>query len=89
MLVRVLRAYRVRVRFQDLKGKWHETEAEGDLAELLQHEIDHLDGVLTVDRPHGLDPFCLSEEWELHHGEESRYGAPHPRTADDLVVAHS
>jgi hypothetical protein len=24
---------------------------------LIQHEIDHLDGVLAVDRPYGLDPF--------------------------------
>jgi hypothetical protein len=29
----------------------------------MQHEIDHLDGVLAVDRPQGLDPFCLREEW--------------------------
>ena len=63
LLVRVSRAYRVRVRYQDLKGQWHEVELEGDRAELLQHEIDHLDGVLAVDRPHGLDPFCLREEW--------------------------
>ena len=38
------------------KGEWHEDDLEGDRAELLQHEIDHLDGVLAVDRPHGLDP---------------------------------
>jgi peptide deformylase len=89
LLVRVLRAHHVRVRYQDLRGRVHETEADGDLAELLQHEIDHLDGVLTVDRPHGLDPFCLAAEWELHHGEESRYGEPHLRSVDELVVLHA
>jgi hypothetical protein len=51
---------------------------EGDRAELLQHEIDHLDGVLAVDRPHGLDPFCLREEWHRIHGPD-RYGPPEAR----------
>ena len=80
LLVRVSRAYRIRVRYQDLKGEWTEVEVEGDRAELLQHEIDHLDGVLAVDRPHGLDPFCLREEWHRLHGPLGRYGPPEPRT---------
>jgi peptide deformylase len=80
LLVRVSRAYRIRVRYQDLKGEWTEIEVEGDRAELLQHEIDHLDGVLAVDRPQGLDPFCLREEWHRLHGPSGRYGPPEPRT---------
>jgi len=36
----------VTVRYQDTTGVWHELRAAGDLAELLQHEIDHLDGIL-------------------------------------------
>ena len=58
---------------------WHEVELEGDRAELLQHEIDHLDGVLAVDRPQGLDPFCLREEWHRLYGPTRRYGPPEPR----------
>jgi peptide deformylase len=81
LLVRVARAYRVRVRYQTLKGEWKEVDLEGDRAELLQHEIDHLDGVLAVDRPHGLDPFCLREEWNRHYAHHGRYGAPETRTA--------
>ena len=81
LLVRVSRAYRIRVRYQDLKGEWTEIEVEGDRAELLQHEIDHLDGVLAVDRPQGLDPFCLQQEWHRQHGPGGRYGPPEPRTA--------
>lgn len=81
LLVRVSRAYRIRVRYQDLKGAWKEEDLEGDRAELLQHEIDHLDGVLAVDRPHGLDPFCLREEWNRLHGLGGRYGPPEFRTA--------
>ena len=34
LLVRVMRAWRIVVRFQDLKGKAHEITAEKDLAEL-------------------------------------------------------
>jgi peptide deformylase len=50
LLVRVSRAYRIRVRYQDTKGEWHEVDLEGDRAELLQHELDHLDGVLILQR---------------------------------------
>ncbi len=81
LLVRVSRAHRIKVKYHDLKGTEQEVELEGDRAELLQHEIDHLDGVLAVDRPYGLDPFCLDEEWNRHYAATGRYGEPEPRTA--------
>ncbi|MBJ6766089.1 peptide deformylase [Myxococcaceae bacterium JPH2] len=40
---------RVKVKFQDKSGAWQEMEAEGRLAHVLQHEIDHLDGHVFVD----------------------------------------
>jgi peptide deformylase len=43
----------VRVRALDLGGEPVEFEAEGLLSRALQHEVDHLDGVLFIDR---LDP---------------------------------
>jgi len=45
----VSRPARVAVRYQDADGATQEIEAEGLLAACLQHEIDHLDGVLFVD----------------------------------------
>ena len=39
----------VRVRYLDLDGKQHQIDAEGLLATCIQHEIDHLDGVLFID----------------------------------------
>jgi peptide deformylase len=39
----------VRVRHLDREGKEQEVEAEGLLATCLQHEIDHLNGVLFID----------------------------------------
>jgi len=45
----VTRPARVKVRYQDEQGIRQEVEAEGLLAACLQHEIDHLNGVLFVD----------------------------------------
>jgi peptide deformylase len=39
----------VRVKYLDLDGKPQELEANGLLATCLQHEIDHLNGVLFID----------------------------------------
>ena len=45
----VERPAKVRVRFTDLDGKVHEEDAEGLFATCIQHEIDHLNGVLFID----------------------------------------
>ncbi len=47
---KVKRAARVKVRAQERTGKPFELEAEGLMAKALQHEIDHLNGLLFVDR---------------------------------------
>ena len=46
----VARPEKVRVHAQDRKGKHIEIEGEGLLARCLCHELDHLDGVLYVDK---------------------------------------
>ena len=48
--VKIGRFTRVRVKYQDVRGESHEMEAEGLLARAVQHELDHLDGRLLVDR---------------------------------------
>ena len=45
----VERPARVKVRYLDLDSKVQEIEADGLLATCLQHEIDHLNGVLFID----------------------------------------
>jgi peptide deformylase len=45
----ITRPARVKVRYHDHAGAMREIEAEGLLAACLQHEIDHLDGILFVD----------------------------------------
>lgn len=49
MFGEVTRPKAIRLRHQDLAGDVQEIDAEGLLARCLQHEIDHLDGVLFVD----------------------------------------
>ncbi len=46
----VRRAMRVWVRFQDLEGEFRELWCEDFEAVAMQHEIDHLDGILFLDR---------------------------------------
>jgi peptide deformylase len=46
----VERAQKVRVRAQDREGRPFELEAEGLLAVAIQHEYDHLQGLLMIDR---------------------------------------
>lgn len=45
----VVRPARCRVKFLDRDGKSQEIEAEGLLATCIQHEIDHLDGIVFID----------------------------------------
>jgi peptide deformylase len=46
----VERAERVTVEYQDVNGEKHTLEADGLLAVAIQHELDHLDGRLFIDR---------------------------------------
>ena len=46
----VERHQKVKVRYLDYDGKECEIEAEDYTAVVLQHEIDHLDGILYIDR---------------------------------------
>jgi peptide deformylase len=79
LMVRVARAHDVTLRYLDLRGREHRTDLSGDMAELVQHEIDHLDGVLAIDQPVGADPFCLRSEWLKRYEPPGRYGAPFAR----------
>lgn len=48
--VPVKRAEKITLKFQNLKGKTQIIKAEGMWARIFQHEIDHLDGILIVDK---------------------------------------
>jgi peptide deformylase len=46
----VARPERIVVRYQDLDGAVHQLECDGLLSRCIQHEVDHLNGVLFIDR---------------------------------------
>lgn len=79
IFMQVERHREVTVRYQDLQGQWQEVRAgeERNLSELLQHEIDHLDGILAVDRITDIRTMCTREEFEARY----RAGSPYALTA--------
>ena len=46
----VFRAKKIRLRYQDRLGKFHEIEIQDFFSRIVQHEMDHLDGILLIDR---------------------------------------
>ena len=63
----VVRAEEVVVKGMDLSGKNLKVKADGLLARIFQHEIDHLDGILFIDRA---DPDTLHYVSEAEDAEE-------------------
>jgi len=75
IFMQVERHREIVVRYQDLQGGWKEVRAaeERDLSELLQHEIDHLDGILAIDRITDMRTMCTREEFEKRYRAQSPY----------------
>jgi len=69
----VRRAKGITIRAQDSQGKEIRMKAEGFLARVLQHEIDHLNGFIFVDRLESLDKLHRLEPQE---GAEASPGRP-------------
>ena len=76
IFLQVTRHCWIDVRYQDLAGAWQTLRAEGELAELLQHEIDHLDGILALDRITDVRTICVREEFERRYRCASPYAEP-------------
>jgi peptide deformylase len=68
LLVWLERSVAVRLRYLDDLGESRNLEARGAFSELLQHEMDHLDGILAVDRALDRDSLCTREEFERRFG---------------------
>jgi peptide deformylase len=75
IFMQVERHRQITVRYQNLDGDTLEFEAGDDrnLSELLQHEIDHLDGILAIDRVVDTKTICTREEFEKHYRDASPY----------------
>lgn len=64
LMVRLSRHRRVSLRFRNRHGAVQHLAADGDLSELLQHEMDHLEGILAIDRAVDRDSFATRDEWQ-------------------------
>jgi len=69
ILVKVRRNLAVDLLYQDERGRRRTLRAEGPLSELLQHEIDHLDGVLAIDRAIDSRHIVFRQEYERWRAE--------------------
>ena len=59
LLVKVKRFKRCTVQYEDMQERQQVMQLEGDLSELVQHEYDHLDGILAIDRAIDKRSFAL------------------------------
>ncbi len=66
----VIRHQAVTVKGQDVKGRKIRVKAQGLLARVFQHEIDHLDGVLYIDKLTAPDKI-----WQVIEGQEEQVEA--------------
>jgi peptide deformylase len=66
----VERYTRIRVHYLDRNGRAHEDVVDGLTAGTFQHEVDHLDGVLFLDRVTDPTSFSTWEQFERHHLDE-------------------
>jgi peptide deformylase len=75
IFMQVERHREIIVAYQDLSGVEREIHAgeERNLSELLQHEIDHLNGILAVDRITDIRTMCTREEFEKRYRAGSPY----------------
>ncbi len=76
--VQVRRAQRCKVRAQDLQGREIEFEADDLLARICQHETDHLNGVLIIDRMGPSDRIATKKTLK---GLEEQYKTSRPARA--------
>jgi peptide deformylase len=70
IMVRLVRNKRVVVDYLDESGVARTVSAEDGFSELLQHELDHLDGVLAIDRAIDKYSFATRAEFERRYRHE-------------------
>ena len=73
-LAPVTRNLRIVVEYRDSSGEKISEEFEGYFSELLQHEIDHLNGTLFIDHIRNPESMMMVEEWDRLHNNEQQAG---------------
>ena len=70
IFMQVERHREITVRYQNMEGEIRQSQCRAttnNLSELLQHEIDHLDGMLAIDRVTDMKTICTREEFEKRY----------------------
>jgi len=67
----IMRATELRLTFQDRFGKKHAAEIEGFFARVIQHEMDHLNGILLIDHFKGAKREQLIAQYESARAAKS------------------
>jgi len=62
--VEILRYKKIQVNYQDENGKMHMKDFDNDMSELIQHETDHLHGILATDHLTDVKRIILRQEWK-------------------------
>jgi len=75
LMVWLERSQQVRLRYDGDDGQPRVLTASEAFAELLQHELDHLEGVLAIDRAIDRDSFCTRAEWLARHARAAGSGS--------------
>lgn len=63
LMVRLYRRREIAIQYLDSAGEARQLRTDGSLSELLQHEIDHLDGILAVDRARSARDLATRSQW--------------------------
>jgi len=69
VFAKVPRYTRIRLRYQDATGAVHEQDFDGLVAHVIQHEVDHLQGTLFVDRVTDPTTFVTLSEYKKRYRE--------------------
>jgi peptide deformylase len=67
----VKRKEHLKLRYQDLQGNSHEIETHGMKSIVLQHEIDHLDGILFPDRIGSMQRMMVLNKYKKLQAKDS------------------
>ena len=69
---KALRWRKVRVSYLDEQGGQHEEDVEGLLGHIVQHETDHLNGILFVDRVRDTTSYTTSTEYNKRYRQHNK-----------------
>ena len=65
--VKIPRNRSIKVKYVDETQEFHNETFNDDMSELMQHEIDHLDGIMCTDRLTDTRNIVMREEWEKRY----------------------